>query len=64
MFTKLKYCKWGFMVVTMIAWLIMASLVTLVIASSHNGTRQRVHQGSEQSISNRHATHSTVKYIN
>jgi hypothetical protein len=64
MFTRLKYCKWGYMVLTTIAWLILASLVTLFSARSHNGSKQRVHQDSEQTISSGQVHYSTVRYMN
>ncbi len=67
MFTRLKYGRWGYMVLTAVACLILATLVTLFTSRSHSGTDHRAHHGSEQKISGRHMPHvesTTVRYIN
>lgn len=66
MFTRLKYGKWGYMILTAVAWLVLATLVTLFTSRSNDGAVHRAHHGSEQNISSRHMPHaeSTVRYIN
>ena len=67
MFTRLKYGKWGYMVLTAVAWLVLATLVTLFASRSNNGMEHRAHHGSEQKISGRHMPHvesTTVRYVN
>lgn len=64
MFTKLKYGRWGYMVMTAIATIILATLATLLTTRSYNNAEHRAHHGNEQIIKHVPHAQSNVRYIN
>ena len=64
MFTKLKYGRWGYMVMTAIATIALAALATLLTAHSSGTNDHRAHHGNEQIINHIPHAQSNVRYIN
>ena len=64
MFTKLKYGRWGYMVMTAIATIALAALATLLTAHTSGSADHRAHHGNEQIIKHIPHAQSNVRYIN
>ena len=68
MFTRLKNGKWGYMLLTAVASLVLATVATLFAARSYNsnGLENRAHHEDEQTFIDRfgHRNESTIRFIN
>ena len=66
MFTQLKNRRWGYMFLTAVASLALATLATLFTARSSNNMDKRAHHEKEQTVNGRYTHHngSTIRFIN